>query len=138
MMIRSKLLLLSMLGVLPLLSCSDFWPTGEPEVPAGRRFQQLERRLLQAETIHIEGGAGSTGTVESAFEGKAILAKGTRTTSPTIGSRAPSRASSASRVTGWMSKNPTCTSSTTRRRKKRLIWPAPAIARHGHPPQLSR
>ncbi len=78
MMIRSKLLLLSMLGVLPLLSCSDFWPTGEPEVPAGRRFQQLERRLLQAETIHIEGGAGSTGTVESAFEGKAILAKGNR------------------------------------------------------------
>ncbi len=78
MMKRSGLLLLTMLGGLPLLSCSDFWPTAEPEVPAGKRFQELERRLLQAETIHIEGGAGSTGTVESAFEGTVSLASGNR------------------------------------------------------------
>jgi len=71
------LLLLSMWGVLPLLSCSDFWPTDEPEVSAETRFHELERRLLEAETIHIEGGAGSTG-VESAFEGKVILASGNR------------------------------------------------------------
>ncbi len=78
MMRRSRLLLLTMLGVLPLLSCSDFWPKAEPEVPAETRFQELERKLLEAETIHIEGGAGSTGTVESAFEGKVILANGNR------------------------------------------------------------
>jgi outer membrane lipoprotein-sorting protein len=78
MMKRSKLLLLSMLGALPMLSCSDFWPTDEPEVSAETRFQELERRLLEAETIYIDGGAGSTGTVESAFEGKVILASGNR------------------------------------------------------------
>ncbi len=75
---RSRLLLLSMLGVLPMLSCSDFWPTDEPKVSAETRFQELERRLLEAETIYIDGGAGSTGTIESAFEGKVNLASGNR------------------------------------------------------------
>ena len=78
MMNRPALLFLTIVGVLALLSCSDFWPKGEPDIPAETRFQELEQRLLQAETIHMEGGAGSTGTVESAFEGKVILASGNR------------------------------------------------------------
>lgn len=78
MMKPSRLLLLSMLGVLPVLSCSDFWPTDEPEVSAETRFQELEKRLLQAESVRLKGGVGSTGALTSALEGEALLGSGNR------------------------------------------------------------
>jgi hypothetical protein len=72
---------LGLIAVLTLGSCKGGpgdGGSGAPAASAEARFQALEKRLLEAETVHIRGGAGSNGAVTSTLEGKAILASGNR------------------------------------------------------------
>ena len=77
--LRLGLLSCGMVSTLAIGACSDRGSDdrGTPET-AEARFRELELRLLDAETVRVRGGAGSTGTVASALEGEALLASGNR------------------------------------------------------------
>ena len=62
-------------------SCSDATDDGAADRTsdtAETRFLELEQRLLDAESVHIRGAAGSAGAVISGLEGQAVLASGNR------------------------------------------------------------
>ncbi len=60
-------------------SCSDATEVAERAAgTAETRFLELEQRLLDAESVHIRGAAGSAGAVISGLEGQAVLASGNR------------------------------------------------------------